>query len=156
VVANHQGYLDPLILQMGTVRPIRYMMTSDFYDIRSVQPFFRLVEAIRVAEEGTTRDAIRSALGVLERGGLVGIFPEGQLSQDGSMGEALPGAAFLAGRSGAPVVPARIRGSFEALSKGRWLPRQARVRVRFGPPLEVESARDRTAARRILEAVGSL
>ncbi|MHC4470505.1 MAG: lysophospholipid acyltransferase family protein [Planctomycetota bacterium] len=153
LVANHQGYLDPFFLQMATVRPIRYMMTSDFYDLRAFRPFFRFVGAIRVPERGPTRDAIRDALRVLEEGGIVGIFPEGQLSRDGELGQALPGAAFLAARSGAPVVPARIRGSIDVLPKGQWLPRQAPVRIRFGPPL---LALDRSAAPRILEAVSAL
>ncbi len=156
LVANHQGYLDPFFLQMATARPIRYLMTSDFYDVPAARPFFRLVGAIRVREAGLNRDSLRAALHTLARGGLVGIFPEGRLSRDGRLSPALPGAAFLAAKSGAPVVPARIRGSIRVLPRGRVLPRLHRVRIRFGRPFRVADARDRAAARRILEKVERL
>jgi 1-acyl-sn-glycerol-3-phosphate acyltransferase len=141
IVSNHQGYLDPLFLQMGTARTIHYLMTSVFYDRPAARPLFRLLGAIRVPLRGPHRDALRQALRILDRGGLVGVFPEGQLSRDGEIGTIMPGAALLASRSGVPVVPAQIRGSFDALSKGRWLPRPARVRVRYGPPLRLSGRR---------------
>lgn len=152
LVPNHSGYLDPLLLQMGTPRPIRYMVTSDFYDLRSIQPFFRMVGAIRIAEDGSNRESLRSALTCLNRGDLVGIFPEGRLSRDGRLGQVLPGAAFLAARSGAPVVPARVRGSFDVMPRGTLVPRQAHVLVRFGPPIKFPKRKGREAAQRIRDA----
>jgi 1-acyl-sn-glycerol-3-phosphate acyltransferase len=156
LVANHQGYLDPIFLQMATTRTIRYMMTSDFYDVPFARPFFWLAQAIRIQEGGPYRDSIRKALAIIEQGGVVGIFPEGQLTLDGRVGAANPGALFLAAKSGAPVVPVRISGSYEAFRKGSRIPRQAQVRIRCGPPLFFTDARDRTAAERILEAVTAL
>ena len=46
IVANHGGYLDPIFLQTGTYRPIRYMMTSDFYDVPSIRPIYRFFRGI--------------------------------------------------------------------------------------------------------------
>jgi 1-acyl-sn-glycerol-3-phosphate acyltransferase len=152
LVANHQGYLDPLFLQTATTRPVRYMMTSDFYDLPRLRPFFRFVRAIRVNENGPSRDSFREATAVLNSGGLIGLFPEGRLSDDGGFGELLPGIAFLAGRSGAPVVPARIRGSFHVWPRGRRIPRQKRVSIRFGTPFRVESPRARGTSEKILAA----
>ena len=153
LVANHEGYLDPFLLQMATTRPIRYMMTSNFYDIRTLRPFFRTVQAIRVPEGGPYRSALKDAIKVLRAGEIVGIFPEGQLTLYGEIGEAMPGAAFLAARTGAPVLPARIDGSFGIISKLRRFPHRSRVTIRFGPPLEI---RDPRAGDRILAAIKAI
>jgi len=152
VVANHASYLDPVLLQTGTCRPIRFMMTSDFYDLPKVQPIFRFLRAIRVNENGPPRDSIRGALDVLQEGGLIGLFPEGQLSRGGGLSPLRPGITFLAARARVPVVPAWIEGSYQVLPRGKVLPRPRPVSVTFGRPLMVRSARDRTVPDRILAA----
>jgi len=150
VVANHGGYLDPILLQTGTYRPIRYMMTSDFYDVPSVQPVYRFFRAIRVNENGPPRDSIRGALDVLKAGGVVGMFPEGQLSRDGSLSPVRPGITFLGGRAKVPIVPAWIEGSYNVLRRGWVFPRAAPVSITYGRPLSVLGTRDRTLPDRIL------
>lgn len=155
LVCNHQGYFDPLFLQTATSRVVHYLMTSDFYDLPAVRPFFRLCDAIRVPTGRNPRLALEGALAVLRRGWLVGVFPEGRLSRDGKIGRILPGAAYLASRGGVPVVPARIRGSIRVLPHGRWVPRQARVRIRFGEP-RILSRKRREASKEILAAWESL
>lgn len=156
LVANHQGYLDPLFLQTATTRPIRYMMTSDFYDLPRYRPLFKFVQAIRVNENGPSRDSFREATTVLKSGGLIGLFPEGRLSDDGEIGELMPGISFLAGRAKVPVIPARIRGSFDVLPRGRIIPRQKKVSIRFGEPFRVPSPRARDTSERILAAWAGL
>jgi len=156
LIANHEGYLDPIFLQMGTARTVRYMMSSAYYDFKPTQPLFRLCEAIRVSDDGPNRDSLRAALAVLKEGGLIGIFPEGRLTRDGKVGPVLPGAAFLAARGKAPVVPARIDGSFEVLPRGKVFPRQAKITVSYGPPVTIKSARGEAPARRILEAMSAV
>ena len=79
--------------------------------------------------------ALRRALAALERGRVVGIFPEGPFSVRGRLERGLPGVALLALHSGVPVVPAGISGTWEALRDRRfYLPRATPLAVRFGPP----------------------
>jgi 1-acyl-sn-glycerol-3-phosphate acyltransferase len=79
--------------------------------------------------------ALRRALHVLQQGGVIGIFPEGPFSVRGRLEAGLPGVALLALRSGVPVVPAGIRGTYEALVGRRGhLPRRHPLTVRFGTP----------------------
>src|SRR5258708_6059668 len=79
--------------------------------------------------------ALRRALAALEGGRVVGIFPEGPFSVRGRLERGLPGVALLALHSGVPVVPAGIRGTWEALRGRRfYVPRATPLRVRFGPP----------------------
>jgi 1-acyl-sn-glycerol-3-phosphate acyltransferase len=65
----------------------------------------------------------------------VGIFPEGQRMKDGSLGEGKIGVAFLASRTGAPVIPAGIVGAHRSMPVGALIPRPHRVQVVFGRPL---------------------
>ena len=124
IVANHGGYLDPIFLQTGTYRPIRYMMTSDFYDVPSIRPIYRFFR----------------------------LFPEGQLSRDGELSPIQPGITFLAGRAKVPIVPAWIQGSYDVLPRGRVFPRVRPVSISYGRPLSVRGARDRSLPDRILAA----
>lgn len=156
VVCNHQGYLDPVFVQIGTTRTVHYMMTSRFYDIPRVRPLFKVIGAIRVHEGGMNRDSMRAALDTLGAGGIIGLFPEGRLSVTGEIGRMNPGAAFLATRSGVPVVPARIRGSIDILPKGRWLPRTGRVTLRYGPPLTLTGLGRKAATAKLREAIEAL
>src|SRR5262245_65948291 len=63
------------------------------------------------------------------------VFPEGTRGVEGQLGEGKAGAGMLAVMSGAPVVPVFVSGSGRALPPGQALPRPAKVRVTFGPPL---------------------
>jgi 1-acyl-sn-glycerol-3-phosphate acyltransferase len=64
------------------------------------------------------------------------LFPEGRRSPDGRLVEFKPGAAMLALRTGAPIVPIRLDGLHEALPRGAHLPTATKVRVRFGEPID--------------------
>jgi 1-acyl-sn-glycerol-3-phosphate acyltransferase len=96
-------------------------------------------------------------LHVLEHGGVVGIFPEGPFSVRGRLEPGLPGVALLAIRSGVPVVPAGIRGTFEALRGRRfYIPRRHPLSVRFGAPRRFTGPGDtpgRDARQRVTERI---
>jgi 1-acyl-sn-glycerol-3-phosphate acyltransferase len=109
-------------------------------------------------------NALRRALQTLEAGRVVGIFPEGPFSVRGRLEPGLPGVALLALRSGVPVVPAGIRGTYEALAGRRgYIPRRVPLAVRFGPArcFSDDASRDRRRARlsvtgRIMDDIASL
>src|SRR5256886_14956369 len=97
--------------------------------------FHRHVGSIPINLERQAPGGLKKALGALAEGSVVGIFPEGPFSVRGRLERGLPGVALLALRSGAPVVPAGITGTYEALAE-RWghIPRRSALRVRFGSP----------------------
>jgi 1-acyl-sn-glycerol-3-phosphate acyltransferase len=74
---------------------------------------------------------MRRALAVLRSGGVIAIFPEGGISDDGRLREGQIGVASLLLQGGAPVVAAGIVGTYAALPKGRALPRPAKIEVHF-------------------------
>jgi 1-acyl-sn-glycerol-3-phosphate acyltransferase len=89
-----------------------------------------------------------TALAILERGDALGIYPEGTRSKTGQMTSFLGGAAWLALRTGAPIVPCGIRGTEMPPVEGSRMekaPRHLRrkhVRVAFGEPLRVARETD--------------
>ncbi len=163
VVANHTSYLDPAVLGRACPRKLHFLIKRSVYETPLLRWFFRGMDAIPVALDAADSLALRSALRLLAGGQAVGIFPEGGRAMDGRLGAARVGAALLAARSGCPVVPAGIRGAYEAMPPGAFLPRPRRVEVVFGPPFQVERAsrgaartRQDDVARLMMDHVGRL
>src|SRR5213594_3749145 len=135
VAANHHNYLDGVVLGAVVPEPIRFIVMPRVWRATPLHPMFhRHIGSIPINLERADVGALRRALSILQQGGVVGIFPEGPFSVRGRLESGLPGVALLALRSGVPVVPAGIRGTYEALA-GRWgyIPRRVPLGVRFGP-----------------------
>lgn len=138
IAANHPSYLDPVLLSLQVERPIRFMAWDAIFRVPLVGALARLFGAFPVdVRPGRGRAAFASAKRLVESGELVGIFPEGRRSRTGWMEEDLrEGAARLALETGAPLVPATIRGAFRAWPHHRPLPGLATVRVRYHEPID--------------------
>jgi 1-acyl-sn-glycerol-3-phosphate acyltransferase len=137
VAANHANYLDGVVLGAALPRRIAFLVMPRVYRATPLHPYFhRHVGSIPVELTRPDPGAIRAALRVLDRGGVVGIFPEGPLGRSGRLVRGQPGVALVALRSGVPVVPAAITGTARALSGRRWhIPRRIPLEVQFGPTL---------------------
>jgi 1-acyl-sn-glycerol-3-phosphate acyltransferase len=88
-----------------------------------------------VDQKNADRSALMGAIRVVRHGGAVLIFPEGTRSADGELQPARPGLGMIAAKTGAPVVPVHLAGSFAAFPKGAKFPKAAPVEVRIGRPL---------------------
>jgi 1-acyl-sn-glycerol-3-phosphate acyltransferase len=131
----HRSFIDFLAAAQVTKRRLSYMAKDELW--RSPR-FGRLLEAIGafpVDRTGVDRRAMARAQAVLERGGVLVLFPEGTRRAGPVIGELHEGAAFLAARTGAPIVPVGIGGTAEALPKGSKLVRPVKVHVVVGTPL---------------------
>jgi 1-acyl-sn-glycerol-3-phosphate acyltransferase len=157
VVANHLCYLDPVFVQMALRRRVRFLMTEDFYDFRGLRWFFRWMRALRVRERGSNLDSLREARDELRAGAAVAIFPEGRLSRDGELGRAHPGAAALASLARVPVLPIRLRGTYDVFRKGWRVPRLAAVRAERRPLITPVAGRlgRKELTRRMMESLGA-
>ena len=136
VAANHHNYLDGVVLGVAVPTPIAFIVMPRVWRATRVHPLFhRHIGSIPINLQRPDFGALRAALAHLEAGGVVGIFPEGPFSVRGRLERGLPGVALLALKSGLPVVPAALQGTFEALRQRRfYLPRRTPLGVRFGPP----------------------
>jgi 1-acyl-sn-glycerol-3-phosphate acyltransferase len=138
VAANHPSYLDPVLLSLQVERPIRFMAWDALFRVPFLGALVRLFGAFPVdVRAGRGHAAYERAKALVREGHVVGIFPEGRRSRTGWMEEDLrAGAARLALETGAPLVPATIRGAFRAWPHFRALPGLAKIQVRYHEPID--------------------
>ena len=142
LIANHSSYLDApslgAALGYRTVR--RCYWAGDpvvLFSKRWHWPFLRAMQCYPVFERAPAHSLAVSAA-ILERGNNLVWFPEGWRSPDGKLQSFLPGIGHLLARTPTTVVPVNIAGTFEALPRGRSLPRLRRIRVVIGAPIAPE------------------
>lgn len=132
---NHASLLDPLLLGTAARRRVVFLMTETIWRSPWLGWFYRWTRTIPVAARGANREALRAAKAALQRGAVLGIFPEGGLSRDGGLLLGSPGAVALVLDEDVPIVPVAIVGARSALPPGTVWPRPRRVEVRFGAPI---------------------
>ena len=140
IAANHCSYLDPPLVGVACRRAIHYLARKSLLDVPLLGPILPELNVIPVDPNNADRSALMGAIRVVRNGGAVLIFPEGTRSPDGLLQAARPGIGMIAAKTGAPVIPARISGSHEALPRGGSMPRRARVTVTVGKPIRPESS----------------
>src|SRR5262249_48468814 len=141
-VANHTCGVDPMFLMTGSPRLLSFLITEEFRDIKPLTPIFDHVGCIPVRQSRCDPGAVRLALRRLSEGRVVCIFPEGGLSNAGQPRHRRcwkAGVALIALRSGVPVYPALIVGGpNQRPMRPAWL-KPSRVRVIFGPALDLSA-----------------
>lgn len=136
VVANHMSNADPPLVA-GWLTPMlgrqMHILAKEALFVGPVGAVLRRLGATPVRSGGSDMEAFRVARGILDRGEILCIFPEGTRSPDGVMAEPKPGVAMLATRSGAPILPVGVSGSDRFLGRGRRFPRiGTRITLRVG------------------------
>lgn len=133
IAANHISLWDPPVI--GTAIPRRricFMAKEELFANQIFGWIIAKLGAFPVKRASADRTAIRTALTLLENGGILGIFPEGTRSKDGKLGEPESGLALLAVKAGVPVIPTAIIGTNKIFSKGCLFPK---FKIVFGKPL---------------------
>lgn len=155
LAGNHSGILDGPLVFFVSPRPARLLTKSEVF----VGPWARAcgwLGLIPVHRGQADRAALQAGLAHLTSGGALGVFPEGTRGS-GALEQVADGVAYLALRSGAPVVPIAVTGTLAALPKGKRVPAfRAPVRVVFGPPVTVEPTGDPRARRTVRDAAEQL
>jgi len=149
MVSNHTSYLDPVAIGDASPRRVVFMAKAELFENRAIAFLLRGVDSFPVRRGEPDRQAFKTTLAMLEEGRVVCIFPEGTRQEPETLGEAEPGAALFAIRTGCPVVPVHVSGSSRMLGKGG-KPRRAKVKVAFGEPFTLDRKADRDAAGKLL------
>lgn len=141
VVANHMSNADPPLvggwLTPALRRRPRFLAKEELF-VGPVGSFLRRQGIIMVRAGGSDVDAYRAARSVLDRGEILCIFPEGTRSRNGHLGDAKPGVALLALRSGVPILPVGVSGTDRFLSpEARFPAIGTRVTLRVGQPFRL-------------------
>src|SRR5215471_3012150 len=138
IAGNHPSYLDPVLVGLPVKRKIRFMAWDALFKIPLLGRIIKAAGAFPVdLRKGRGEAAYRQALRVLEGGEGLGVFPEGQRSDQATMGDLRGGVARLAVETGAPIVPVTIGGATRAWPKWKLLPRSAKIIVRYHQPIRL-------------------
>ena len=162
LAANHHNYLDGVVLAAASTRPISFLVMPRVWRATPLHPFLHQgIGSIPLNVEKPDLGALRRALGALAAGRAICIFPEGPFSVRGRLEPGLPGVGLLALRSGVPVIPAGILGTYGALVGRRaYIPRRHPLAVRFGPARRFPRGEGRAArvdaTQRIMDDIAAL
>jgi len=136
LASNHLSFSDHFFLPAFLDRPVFFLGKSDYFSGWK-RFFFEGVGVMPVARQGgdAGEASLRKGAEILQHGQLLGIYPEGTRSPDGRLYRGKTGPVRLALRTGVPVVPVAMIGTFEVLPPKARVPKLVGVGVRFGRPL---------------------
>jgi 1-acyl-sn-glycerol-3-phosphate acyltransferase len=169
LVCNHVSFVDAVLLMAASPRPIRFIMDHKIFAVPVLGWMFRLAKAIPIAPQkdnpAVYEAAFVQARRVLDEGDLLGVFPEGGITKDGSLGEFKGGVMKILETHPVPVVPLALQnlwGSFfsraesgtamvKPFRRGFW----SRVGLNAGAPLQPQAVSPpalRARVQQLLEA----
>jgi acyl-[acyl-carrier-protein]-phospholipid O-acyltransferase/long-chain-fatty-acid--[acyl-carrier-protein] ligase len=162
VICNHLSYIDAVVLQIASPRPLRFVAFAGFARSPLMRFLFRTLGVIPIAPGGPKK-GMRIAAEAIQNGELVCVFPEGAISRTGQLMDLKPGFSLIAELAKAPVVPAMIDGlwgSIYSFAGNKYLWKSPRlmptpVCVAFGKPIDPDHA-NRATAREALLDLGEL
>lgn len=154
IVANHQSYLDIPAVAAATRRHVSFVARASLARSRLLAFVMRHSGVVLIQPGKADRAALRSMVRHLQLGDLVTVYPEGTRSPDGRLGDFRAGALLAARTARVPIVPAGIRGTFEALRRDARRPTLGRpVAVRFGPAIDAAAPDALECARQAISAM---
>jgi 1-acyl-sn-glycerol-3-phosphate acyltransferase len=133
LAANHRSMMDVPVMVLACPRPVVFMAKQELFTDGFRRWAFHNLGGFPVRRDAADVRATDIALAVLERGQVLGLYPEGTRSRTGEMLPLLHGAAWLALRTGAPIVPCGLRGTANVAGGLR-----RDVQVTFDPAIVVE------------------
>ena len=137
VAANHQSHLDPPLIGAQVPRQMCAFARKTLWKPGFGSWWMDAVGCIPVDRDGGSDiQALKRVIRALSDGKVLIVFPEGTRSPNGALQPPKAGIGFMACRTGVPVVPARIFGSFQAFGRQGPLRLGTPVSVVFGPPLQ--------------------
>ncbi|MBK8915473.1 MAG: MFS transporter [Phycisphaerales bacterium] len=166
LAANHTAGVDPMaILACCRHRMVSFIVAQEHYNMPILKTFMQWGRCLPVNRENPGKAFLASAMKLLKSGGCLGIFPQGTFEIPGEETPAAKsGVGLLALRTGATVIPCHISGTRYFNSPMRSYLTRHRMRIRFGPPVDLSALagreRDKAAtdeaSDRIWEAIEAL
>lgn len=134
--ANHNRMLDMFLIGYKINRLVHYMAKEELFKIPIISSIIRFLGAFPVKRGSGDVRAVKTALELLRKGHIVGIFPEGTRTRGKFKNniKIKPGAALLAIKSGVPIVPVAIKGSYKPFSN---------MKVVFGQPIILDADKNK-------------
>lgn len=131
---NHRTYLDPPLIVVTAGRHMRFMAKEELAKNKFLAFLGVVFEAIYVKRDSKDITAMKEALKTLKNGGCIGLFPEGTRNGlEKNHGKLKNGAAYLALKTGAKIVPIGIQGDSKPFHKSI---------IVYGKPLDLSKYKD--------------
>jgi 1-acyl-sn-glycerol-3-phosphate acyltransferase len=148
VAPSHRSMMDIPLAAIVSKRRLRFMGKESVFKIPVLGWLFSTMGGFPVARDGTDRKAVRDSIAMLEGNEVLCVFPEGTRQTGPKIQPLQPGAAYLALRSGAPILPVAIAGSEEILRDHKApIPHFGRVVIVIGEPIVPEPRTSGVVAR---------
>lgn len=128
--ANHINYLDAAAVVLFNKRKVYFVAKEDLFRFKILNWLAHVFDVIPIKRNMQDMEAMKRCLKTLKLGDLLGIFPEGTRKGLAKNGKAKNGAAYMAIKTGTPVIPVGIHGTFKPFSK---------VYINYGEPIDLSS-----------------
>lgn len=145
LAANHASYLDPPVVGLAFYpRRLRFVAWDRLFKLAPLRYYLCQMGAVPVSQENKISSAglLRMVIGFLEEGSSVYIAPEGHRTLDGTLQPLEGGVAILSLKTGSPVIPTWVGGTYRALAPHMKFPRPRKITVTFGPAIYPEALPD--------------
>ena len=136
LVANHQSFLDPIIVQVMCRRPVHTLAKSTQFTGKIMAWVMPRSNGIPTRRYRIEPQAVRVVLRLLAEGEAVGVYPEGERSWDGQLQPFRRGTIRLLLKAGVPIIPCGVVGSYDVWPRWSKTVRRRRVRVEFGKAIQ--------------------
>ena len=164
LAVNHTSFFDPPLAGICSRRGVYYLARKTILKWPFFGPLFPAMNVIPVERDGNDMSALREVIKKIKEGNGVVLFPEGTRSKDGNIQPARAGIGFVIAKTGAPVLPMRIFGAYDAFPKNSKRLHFTQITVVIGKPLvfdrnELASATRETyqmLSDRVMEAIAAL
>ncbi len=143
LASNHLSFSDSVFLPVAVSRPVVFLAKSEYFTGKGLKgkltaTFFRLTNQLPMDRSGGAASAtsLDGGIEVLNKGGLLGIYPEGTRSPDGRLYRGKTGIAKLALATGVPVLPVAMMGTDKVQPIGRKIPNIRRLGIIIGEAID--------------------
>ncbi|MGB3535013.1 MAG: lysophospholipid acyltransferase family protein [Microcoleaceae cyanobacterium] len=143
VVSNHASDFDPPLLSNCVRRPVAFMAKEELFQVPVLKQAIELYGAYPIKRGSVDRSAMRAAIDTLDRGWATCVFLGGTRTPDGRIHQPKLGAAFIAAKAKAPLLPVCLWGTENIVQKGSYLPKPVPITVRIGEVIDPPNSSDR-------------
>jgi 1-acyl-sn-glycerol-3-phosphate acyltransferase len=138
----HRSNIDTFLVAVLTKRRMRYMGKDSLWKIKWIGAIFSALGAFPVHRGSADREALRRCIEVIQGGEPLVVFPEGTRQSGPTVQPLFEGAAYVAARTGVPIVPVGIGGSERAMPKGSKFVHPVKTTLVVGAPIPPPVAED--------------
>lgn len=164
IAVNHSSFFDPPLAGICSRRGVYYLARKTLLKWPFFGPLFPAMNVIPVERDGNDMSALREVIKKVKEGNAVLLFPEGTRSVDGRLQPARAGIGLVIAKTGAPVLPMRIFGAYDAFPKNARSFHVSQITVVIGEPIHFnaeeisDTSRDtyQNLSNRVMDAIGAL